>query len=143
MAKPSISTNRRQLLFGTGALAAMAATSLDTTAWSGPDPAYLLYLRVVRTDDAPNNLTGDEESDDYRMLFDTLIAAERKLAATPATSLMGVWGKMTRIADGQCWKPGDDYLESCLGLSLLADINRMAAATVPGWSIETPESGSR
>ena len=143
MAKPSSSTNRRQLLIGTGALAATAATGLDATVWSGPDPAYLLYLHVVRTDDAFNNFTGDEESDEYRTLFDTLITAERKLAATPATSLMGVWGKMKRIADDQCWKPDDCYLESCLGLSVLADLNRMAAATVPGWSGETPGVGSR
>ena len=143
MAKPSSSTNRRQLLIGTGALAATAATGLDATVWSGPDPAYLLYLHVVRTDDAFNNFTGDEESDEYRTLFDTLITAERKLAATPATSLMGVWGKMKRIADDQCWKPGDYYLESCLGLSVLADLNRMAAATVPGWSGEILGVGSR
>ena len=143
MAKPSSSTNRRQLLIGTGALAATAATGLDATVWSGPDPAYLLYLRAVRTDDAYNNFTGDEESDEYRALFDTLIATEQKLAATPATSLMGVWGKMKRIANEQCWKPGDHYLESRLGLSVLADLNQMAIATVPGWSGETPGVGSR
>ena len=138
MAKPSSSTNRRQLLIGAGALAATAATGLDATVWSSPDPAYLLYLRAVRTEDAYNNFAGDEESDEYRALFDTLIATERKLAATLATSLMGVWGKMKRIADDQCWKPGDPYLESCLGLSVLADLDRMASAAVLGWSGDTP-----
>ena len=143
MATPPSSTNRRQLLIGAGALATTGAVGLDTTPSSKPDSAYLLYLHVVRTDDAFNNFTGDEESDEYRALFDTLIAAERKLAATPATSLMGVWGKMKRIADDQCWKPGDYYLDSRLGLSVLADLNRMAAATAPGWSGKALDSGSR
>ena len=142
MAKPSSNTNRRQLLIGTGALAATAATGLDATVWSSPDPAYLLYLHAVRTDDAYNNFTGDEESGEYRALFDTLIATERKLAATPATSLLGVWGKMKRLADDQYWEPDGYCAEFCLGLSVLADLNRMAAASFPNWSGDGQDPGS-
>ena len=134
MATPSSSTNRRQLLIGAGALAATGAVGLDTNLWSKPDPAYLLYLRVVRTEAAVNNFRGDEEGDEYKALFDTHIATERKLASTPATSLMGVWGKVKRLADDQYWAPDDYCLESCLGLSVLADLNRMTAANFPGWS---------
>ena len=88
MAKPSCITNRRQLLIGTGAPAATAATGLNPTRWSGPDPAYLLYLRAVRTEAMYDGFGGDEESDEYRALFETYIAAERKLAATPADARM-------------------------------------------------------
>lgn len=107
---------------------------MDTILWSKPDPAYLLYLRAVRSEAAINNFRGDEEGDEYKALFDTHIATERKLAATPATSMMGVWGKMKRLADDQYWAPDDYCLESCLGLSVLADLNRMTAANYPGWS---------
>lgn len=134
MAKSSSSTNRRQLLIGSGALAATGTVGLDATLWSEPDPAYLLYLRAVRSETAINSFRGDEEGDEYKTLFDSHIATERKLAATPATSLMGVWGKMKRLADDQYWAPDDYCLESCLGLSVLADLNRMTAANFPGWS---------
>ena len=142
MATPSSSTNRRQLLIGAGALAATGTMGLDATLWSEPDPAYLLYLRAVRSEAAINNFRGDEEGDEYKALFDTHIATERKLAATPATGLMGVWGKMRRLADDQYWEPSDYCLESCLGLSVLADLNRMVAAAVPEWSGEALDSGS-
>ena len=134
MAKPSSSTNRRQLLIGAGALAATGTMGLDATLWSKPDPAYLLYLRAVRSETAINKFRGDEGGDEYKALFDTHIATERKLTATPATSLMGVWGKMKRLADDQYWGPDDYCLEPCLGLSVLADLNRMTAANFPGWS---------
>ena len=141
MAKPSSSTNRRQLLIGAGALAATGAVGLDATLWSEPDPAYLLYLRAVRSEAAINNFRGDEEGDEYKALFDTHIATERELATTPATSLMGVWGKMKRLADDQYWAPDDYCLESCLGLSVLADLNRMVAANFPGWSGDGQDRG--
>ena len=54
---------------------------------------------------------------------------------------MGVWGKMKRLADDQSWAPDDYCLESCLGLSVLADLNRMAAANFPGWSGDGQDRG--
>ena len=93
MATPSSSTNRRQLLIGAGALATTGAVSMGATLRSAPDPAYLLYLRAVRSEAAVNNFRGDEEGDEYKALFDIHIATERKLAATPATSLIGGLGQ--------------------------------------------------
>ena len=54
---------------------------------------------------------------------------------------MGVWGKMKRLADDQYWAPNDYCLESCLGLSVLADLNRMVAANFPGWSGDEQDRG--
>ena len=143
MATPSSITNRRKLLIGTGTLALTGAVWPGSTLLSDPDPAYMLYLRAVRIEAEFNAFGGDEEGSEYRALFEIYIATERKLAATPTTSLMGVWGKMQRLAHDQFWAPDDTTLEFSLGLSVLGDLNRMVAATTPGWPDEAPEQGRR
>ena len=143
---PNHTPNRRQLLSGASALALGGAALAGTTLLPQPllgaeaptplllsiDPAYLAYVAATESERACNTFKGDEESAVYDALYNTYSNAERKLGATPATSLIGLRGKIERLAANQYWDPEDGCHESCLGLSLLADLRRMATLR-RGW----------
>ena len=161
MAKPSLTTNRRDLLIGASAFAvtggasalpgspplsaigpAMDALASPAGEAPGLDPAYVLYVRATAAEGRVNAFSG-RNAGEHDALYDAYIAAQLKLAATPSTSLMGVRGKMKRLAADRFWEPDDSWLESCLGLSVLADLWRMIAATPPGWPGQAPNLGRR
>lgn len=144
---PNPTTNRRQLLTGTSAFALGGAALLPGSAVSfaagalrsgavpvgpGRDPAWPLYLRATEAERLVNTFSGDEEAGVYEALFDDYLVAERKLGATPATSLLGLQGKMMRLAADQYWEPDDGFLASCFGLSILADFAAMTGVSSKG-----------
>ena len=93
-----------------------------------PDPAYLAYLHAETSEDDFNACQSDEDGDEYQALCSAYIDSERTLAATPASSLVGILGKIRRLAADRDWHPENPVLESRLGLSVMADLERMVTA---------------
>ncbi len=104
-----------------------AGTEKNWQAYGG-DPAYIAYARARKAEAEVNAFSGDSDGPEYDALFASYIALERKLAATPATSLVGVLGKMKRLASDQGWRSDDPWLASCFGLAVLDDLRRLIAA---------------
>ena len=164
MAKPSLTTNRRDLLIGASAFAVTGgAVALPGSAplsgmspamdvlvspareAPGPDPAHAAYVRATKAEGELRKCrrANGEDKQEFHALYRAFIDAELSLADTAATSLMGVSAKITRIAADQWWRHGDMCMGSRLGFSVLADLKRMIAATPPGWPGEAPNIGRR
>lgn len=137
------STNRRQLLFGTSALAlagvstsVLANNALASTLPASPtggapvpisvtdDPACRAFLVAKAAKDAVNSYRGPENSY-YEHLVDHHIFAHQALSATPSQNLRGVHAKIWWLVDDMHWDDDDPLLESALGLSILRDLARM------------------
>lgn len=155
MAKPSLITNRRQLLIGAGALAltgaALPAYAFGSRALSrgggapGFDPASLAFFRAAKAEGELRKcpLTNWEDEQEYYTLYRAFIDAELTLANTPATSLTGISAKIKRLGADMLWKHGDMCMASRLGFSALTDLHRMIAATSPGWPADALNPGRR
>ena len=124
MADQRFITNRRQLLIGLGASTVTGSAVPAKASIGTGDPAYPAFLDAEDAADRLNRYRGPEDVH-FDGLYGAYIAAERRLATTSATSLLGLYGKMRRLIAMTGWETEQYDIEAAMACSVLKDLDGM------------------